>query len=172
MKQNIPLVFAVLLLFIMGVMGYKTETALNSLEDSMRDLQQENQLKDAAIDSLKNELDSLHDLSWEAIDYWLGYYNVKHRDVVKRQIRLESANLTSVICRENHNLFGMKQPRVRPTTALGTRHGHAYYASYHASIKDYALWQQNMYDGGDYYAFLQEIGYATAPNYIQTLKRL
>ena len=172
MKKNIPCAFAVLLLFIMGAFGYKTEKKVTSLEEDMYRVKQENQLKDAEIDSLKNELDSLHDLSWEAISYWLEYYDVKHRDVVKRQIMLETGNLTSRICIENRNLFGMREPRVRETTALGTKNHHAYYASYHASIRDYALWQSYSYKGGDYYAFLSSVGYATAPHYIQTLKRL
>jgi hypothetical protein len=67
----------------------------------------------------------------------------------------------------------MKEPRVRSTKALGTKRGHAYFTNYIDSIKDYKLWQDNMYDGHhDYYAFLNKVGYAEARHYIAALKSI
>jgi len=123
-------------------------------------------------DSLQSELDKLHDLSWENIDYWIDTLEIDHPEIVRQQIALETGMLTSAICQENSNLFGMKEPRVRETTALGTQRGHAFYHNYIDSIKDYKLWQDNMYEGGDYYSFLHRVGYAEANHYIAALKTI
>jgi len=87
------------------------------------------------------------------------------------QIFLETGNLKSDICINNNNLFGMRYPRVRQTTAIGIRKEHAHYRNFVESIRDYALWQDNMYDGSsDYYAFLDNVGYAECEAYINKLK--
>jgi hypothetical protein len=65
----------------------------------------------------------------------------------------------------------MKMPRVRKTTAIGTRRGHAQYDDFVLSILDYSMWQENMYNGQkNYYAFLRSVGYAECKTYIQKLK--
>ena len=124
------------------------------------------------VDSLKFRYEQLHELSWENIDYWIDHLEIEHPEIVKQQIALETGMLTSTICAENNNLFGMKEPRVRETTALGTQHGHAYYHNYIDSIKDYKLWQDYSYSGGDYYGFLNRVGYAEANHYIAALKTI
>jgi len=121
---------------------------------------------------LQLKLDSLHVLNWDNIDYWLEYFNVQHKDVVKQQIYLETSNLSSDICTDNHNLTGMKDPKVRPTVSLGVKRGHAYYGSYIDSLRDYAMWQKYSYKGGDYLHFLRNVGYATDPKYNSKLKQL
>lgn len=52
----------------------------------------------------------------------------------------ETANFTSSIFKENNNLFGMKRPVIRQTTAIGENKGHAVYSSIEDSIKDMALY--------------------------------
>jgi len=112
-------------------------------------------------------------LSWYSIDYWLRVYEVQEIDIVKRQIRLETASLTSRICRECNNLFGMKKARKRQTTAIGReRNGTAVYRDFRDSIRDYAIWQDYFYSGGDYYEFLQSHPYATDKKYTLKLKAL
>ena len=130
--------------------------------------------RDCEIDSLQAEIDSLslQVLSWENIDYWIEFYQIQHPEIVKQQIRLETGNLTSTICMENQNLFGMKLARVRETTAIGENRGHAVYSSFSQSIADYFLYQENMYSGGNYYTFLDKSNYAEAEHYISALKRL
>ena len=129
------------------------------------------ELRDVA-DSLSLEIDSLHELSWENIEYFMDVYGVQHKDVVLRQVMIETGNLSSKICLENNNLFGMKLPRVRETVALGSKRGHAYYASWIDSVRDYKLWQDAMYRGGDYYGFLADVGYAEASGYVRALRSL
>lgn len=102
---------------------------------------------------------------------------VKHPEIVMAQCRLETGNLTSHIYIQNNNLFGMKRCSVHPiykkreTTSLGTKNNHAYYSNWKQSIADYKLWQDRFYKGaGDYYKFLEAIGYAASPTYIKKLK--
>jgi len=114
-----------------------------------------------------------YELSWYSIDYWMNVFDIQNKEIVKRQIRLETANLTSRICMECNNLFGMKKARKRQTTAIGKeRNGTAVYLDFRDSIKDYAIWQAYFYSGGDYYTFLKSHGYATDIYYVSKLKRL
>lgn len=82
-------------------------------------------------------------------------------DIVLAQARLETGNFTSRRCRVRHNLFGLK-------------HGGKYssYRRWQDSVTDYKRSISSRYTGGDYYAFLQRIKYASDPNYIQKLKRM
>ena len=141
-------------------------------EDEALDLHREKRDLEFQNDSLQLELDKLHTLSWENVEYWIDTLGVDHPEIVKQQVMLETGALTSTICHENNNLFGMKEPRVRETTALGTKRGHAYYGNYIDSIKDYKLWQEYSYDGGNYYSFLSNVGYAEATHYISALKNI
>jgi len=150
---------------VIGIVFQPEETGIDPMQEQLDSLKTE-------VDSLRLRYDQLHELSWENIDYWLEEFEIDHPEIVKQQIALETGMLTSTICAENNNLFGMKEPRVRETTALGTKRGHAYYENYVDSIKDYKLWQDNMYVGGDYYAFLNRVGYAEATYYITALKSI
>ena len=40
------------------------------------------------------------------------------------------------------------------------------------AIRYYKWWQGELYKGGNYYTFLDRIGYATDPNYIKNLKQV
>lgn len=109
-------------------------------------------------------------LNWENIDYWMDYFNVEYKDIVKAQIRLETGNLTSDNCVKNNNLFGMMY---NDRTATYKANGYAGYSSYIESIKCYSMWQHKYYNGTDnYYDFLRKIGYATDSLYIQKLKTI
>lgn len=77
---------------------------------------------------------------------YLNDLNVRYVDVAIAQMKLESATGTSKIFREGNNLFGMKHPRVRPTTSLGVKNNHAYYSHWRQSCVDYALFQAYVMD--------------------------
>lgn len=68
--------------------------------------------------------------------------NIKHPDVVIAQAMLESGNFKSNLFQKNNNIFGMKYPRQRSTTAAGNRYGQSFYKNWYDSIKDYKLWQE------------------------------
>lgn len=84
--------------------------------------------------------------------------NVPHWRIVLAQARLETGNFKSRRCREQHNLFGIKH-----------RGKYASYRRWQDSVTDYKRSISSRYKGGDYYAFLKRIGYASDPNYQRKL---
>ena len=86
---------------------------------------------------------------------------IPHPTIVLAQARLETGNFKSDRCRLDHNLFGMKRGR-----------RYAKYSNWRESVKDYKQRISSRYKGGDYYAFLRRIGYASDPNYIGKVKHI
>jgi len=86
---------------------------------------------------------------------------IPHPHIVLAQARLETGNFRSDRCRRDHNLFGMKRGR-----------RYAKYSNWRESVKDYKQRISSRYNGGDYYAFLRRIGYASDPNYIGKVKHI
>ena len=91
----------------------------------------------------------------------------------------ETGYFRSDIFINNRNLFGMKLARVRPTTAIGERSGHAVYNSIDDSIRDFELWLiYNKFDFSrdwspeDYATWLKQKGYYQDDyaNYLKGLK--
>ncbi len=107
---------------------------------------------------------------------------IKYRDVVLLQSRLETGNYSSDIFLNGNNLFGMKYPTQRPTMATGVYRDHAKYAHWSDSVIDYALWQEYYISRGyriggemdsDFYlVFLKSIPYAEDRRYISKLVNL
>jgi uncharacterized FlgJ-related protein len=99
---------------------------------------------------------------------------IKHPHIVYAQALIETGWFTSKIFKENNNLFGMKQPSKRVTTALGTRYRHAYYSDWKQSVDDYLLWQQMfkktpIETEKDYFKLLHS-KYAEDKSYVNVLK--
>lgn len=86
---------------------------------------------------------------------------IPHPKIVLAQARLETGNFKSDRCRRDHNLFGMKRGR-----------RYAKYSNWRESVKDYKQRISSRYNGGDYYAFLRRIGYASDKNYIRKVKHI
>lgn len=101
--------------------------------------------------------------------------NLRFGDIIVAQYKLETGNGTSQVFKENNNLFGMKQARLRPSTALGENLNHAYYNNWQECVQDYAFWQvymaKDIRNEDEYYQLLDEI-YAEGDNYSQKLKQL
>ena len=112
--------------------------------------------------------------SEEALIDLLRKSNIKYPYIVLAQAKIESGNYTSKVFRENNNLFGMKEPNVRTTTALGTKNSHAYYLDWVSSVYDYAMFQNNRMQGVDseseYYAKLAD-GYAADSTYAAVIRK-
>jgi len=104
----------------------------------------------------------------------LEKYNVRFPGVVLAQAIHESGRFTSNIYIKNNNLFGLKVPSSRPTTALGTINGHAYYQNWEMSVLDYALYQaaftRKIKKESNYLRYLNR-NYAADPNYEAKLRR-
>ena len=106
---------------------------------------------------------------WETIQQ----LNIQHPDIVYCQYQLESGSGTSQLSISNNNLFGMRCPKLRPTTSVCIN-GWAAYPSWRESVIDYALWQscyaRNL-TTEEYYSKLGRV-YATDSNYVNKLKYL
>lgn len=62
--------------------------------------------------------------------------------IILAQAKHESGNFTSNIFWENNNPFGMKCPRKRPTTCIGTNRGHGVFNSIEDAVIDYVWWME------------------------------
>ena len=101
--------------------------------------------------------------------------NLPYPYITLAQAKLETGDYSSKIFRENHNLFGMKEARVRINLAKGTQYNHAYYNNWEESVLDYSFWYAS-------YArkcktedeLFQLLGaqYAEATYYVQSLKQI
>jgi len=122
-----------------------------------------------------NVKDTLNDFSEERLIDLLKTLNIKFPYIVLAQSKLETGNYQSKIFKENHNLFGMKEARVRVHTAKGTQSNHAYYDNWRESVYDYAFYQSRYLSKvrteREYYAYLNQ-SYAEAPNYVNTLTNM
>lgn len=100
---------------------------------------------------------------------------IKFADVTLAQAILESGNFTSKIAKENNNLFGMRLPKSRETTAVGQKKGYARYLSWKDSVKDFKLWQDSLFKKrpnmtrSQYLSYLNRI-YSETPNYISRIR--
>ena len=113
------------------------------------------------------------DFSEDLLIQCLYFEGIQHPDIVIRQARLETGNYTSELFWCANNVFGMKFPRVRETTATGIYKRHARYKHWSDAVRDYRLWQEYYilkgYSPDDYYLFLAAIGYAMDKNYIKKI---
>jgi uncharacterized FlgJ-related protein len=100
---------------------------------------------------------------------------IVYPDIVMAQAKIETAHFTSKIFRENHNLFGMKLPKQRSTTAIGEQHNHAEYTSWRQSVIDYKLWQDmvltKVKSRRAYLKYLSKY-YATDKQYVTLIKKM
>lgn len=101
--------------------------------------------------------------TYESVYKLCVYYQVKYPEIVCAQAILETGHFTSKNCKIKNNLFGLYDSKNRK-----------YYEFDHwaHSIIAYKNKIQYKYKGGDYYKFLNRIGYATDPSYINKLKEI
>jgi len=102
--------------------------------------------------------------------------DIKYPDIVFAQAVLESGYMTSYIFTENKNLFGMRYPERRETTAIGRNRGYSRYDCWTDSVEDYKLFQEFLFRNKEksreeYFSFLSRI-YAEDPNYVFFIKKI
>lgn len=101
--------------------------------------------------------------------------NIKYPHIVLAQSMLETSKWKSKIFLENQNLFGMKEAKMRITTAGGTQYNHAYYNHWRESVYDYAFYQcrylHRVRSENEYFQYLAA-NYAEDPNYLNAVKTL
>lgn len=91
------------------------------------------------------------------------YYDVKFPDIVYAQSILESGNFKSNIYNTRNNFLGLYDSRK-----------HEFYQFEHWTdcLKGYKKYIQYKYKDGDYYRFLDSIGYAEDENYVNLVKQI
>ena len=101
---------------------------------------------------------------------WYGYSAVPTK-LLYGQAYHETGNFTSTIFKENKNLFGMRQAKVRKNFATGTAHGHATFGSLFDSVRDYFERQRDFKipnsDASGYVEATVKSNYAEDPKYRQ-----
>lgn len=114
-------------------------------------------------------------LTKDNLDYFASEMGIKYWYYVRKQIIVETG-FTSDLCLKAHNLFGMKMPGKRETTAIGKMSGHAQFKHWVYSLYDYKLWQDYKLEsyplkkGETYPQWLDRIGYAESEVYLQALR--
>jgi len=108
---------------------------------------------------------------------YLILINADHKEIIMKQAILETGYFKSRLFKQNCNLFGMKMPKRRTTTAIGSNHGFAAYYHWTRSVDDYIVLQQSwkikllkFYNDG--YEVLILAKYAENPKYIEILKHI
>lgn len=91
------------------------------------------------------------------------YYGIKYPKIVTAQAILESGNFKSEIFKKYNNPFGLYNSKAKD-----------YYKFNHwtEAIIAYQTMIEYKYEGGDYYSFLDSIGYATDQDYIRKVKAI
>jgi uncharacterized FlgJ-related protein len=111
----------------------------------------------------------------EKLEEEIKRLNFRFPHIVYAQSILETGTWTSPIFKENHNLFGMKEARIRTNLAEGTHRSHAYYNNWRESVYDYALYYatylHSIRTEDDYFDYL-DASYAEATNYVGALKKI
>lgn len=100
---------------------------------------------------------------------------IVYPDIVMAQAKIETGHFTSRVFKENNNLFGMKLPRQRSTTAIGEQYNHANYTSWRQSVIDYKLWQDKVLtkvkSRRAYLKYLHK-NYAENKQYVKLIKQM
>lgn len=102
--------------------------------------------------------------------------NIKHADIVFAQAILESGNFKSKLVKTNNNLFGMKLPKIRKTTAVGSKNKYATYQHWTHSVQDYKLYQDYLFrkkemSRAEYLSYIKK-RYSTTPDYIKRVIKI
>jgi len=97
----------------------------------------------------------------DSVEKYLNSTTIEHKDIVLKQILLETGHLKCVNCsRDVNNIFGFyyKKQYIK-------------FDNWKDSVDYYSRWQKRHFKGGDYYTFLVDRGYAEDPLYIDKLKQ-
>jgi hypothetical protein len=120
-------------------------------------------------------VDELDTFTEEKLILKIKELNLPYPHITLAQAKLESGEFSSRIFKENHNLFGMKQARVRINLAKGTQYGHAYYDDWVESVLDYSFWYasyaRKCKSEKELFHLLDQ-QYAEANQYVSSLKRI
>lgn len=99
----------------------------------------------------------------------------KYKDLIKKQILLESSHLTSPIYVTNNNPIGMRLAKERITTAISSKNGYAVYRNVEDAILDRLLYEASYMKNFNKTKYLQYLNnnYANGSGeYVKTLSKI
>ena len=106
----------------------------------------------------------LEEVNEEVLYKTLVHYEFPEPAIITAQAILETGNFNSRLCRDKNNLFGLYN---------SSKLEYYEFDSWISCVFAYKKYILNKYhDGEDYYHFLQKIGYAEDPKYIEKLKSI
>lgn len=91
------------------------------------------------------------------------YYDIQHSDIVIAQAILETGHFRSNMCKTKNNLFGLYN---------SSKNEYFSFNHWSESVEAYKKMVQYKYKEGDYYCWLDSIGYAIDSLYIYKLKQI
>lgn len=94
----------------------------------------------------------------------LEHYNIKHPRIVLAQAKLETGNYTSRHCIKGNNLFGLYNSKKKRYFQFN------HWSESIEAYKDMIEYKHR--DGENYYKFLERIGYATSPTYVDKVRQI
>ena len=97
----------------------------------------------------------------DSVELLLIKHGVQHPDIVLRQVILETGWLGSYNTKVRNNIMGWYYKGSYKT-----------FRSWEHCVVYCKNWQTKHYHGGDYYEFLEEIGYAEDKLYVSKLKNI
>lgn len=117
------------------------------------------------------------DINYTSLYEEIIHHDIKFPEVVFAQAMIETGHFGSDLFRKENNLFGMKFPLQRKTTAVKkSNSGYASYMTWMHSVYDYKLWQNSVLKSrsiteDEYIKLLGRI-YAEDKNYMNHIKSL
>ena len=103
------------------------------------------------------------ELNLENLSDVLDQYGIKFKKIVMAQALLETGNFTSNVCLTIHNIFGLRRP---------SDGSYFEFPNWMDCVRAYRDAVQYKYTSGDYYAFLNRIGYAEDKAYTSKVRRI
>ena len=102
------------------------------------------------------------ELTIENLKIILKQEKVKHADVVLQQAIVETGWFKCTHCSlSRNNIFGFYYKKK-----------YLVFTDWVDCVRYYKRWQDRHFKGGDYYKFLEDVGYATNPRYVSDLKKI
>lgn len=142
---------------LLGILGLSMPRLISNKSNAIID-------QDSVIVKLEQPEFFLEEVpTTEAVIQACEYYGIQYPEVVVSQAILETGHYRSDLCIKGNNLFGLYNSRAN-----------SYFLFEHwtQSVKAYRDKIQYRYKEGDYYTWLQEIGYAEDPLYILKVKNV
>jgi uncharacterized FlgJ-related protein len=117
------------------------------------------------------------EVNYESLYQEIVRNHIEYPEIVWAQAILESGNFKSEVFNSNKNLFGMKFPRRRTTTSIGSNRGYARYESWEESVKDYKLYQTHYFkdrkiNRSQYFIHLNRVYCEIGSSYSDRVKKI